>query len=370
MRRTVAVLHGVGNRERPAFEATVSRLMTAIGADARIIPVFWGDLGAGAEGLDAAIPDAGVRADPGEWYPELGLTLLDCGGAEVRADSAQAVAESFESAMATEVQATDVEDMRREIVATWPTLRHLVGVGDEEVLRAIGRSLAQATAGLTVDGPSAGIEVRALAPDPRRALRHALRALDHAVGAVLGAAGGGLNTFLRRSVAPGVGRFLGDVLVYQRHREDIHKRVWTTIRDVDPLLGSKERPVDLFGHSLGGVIGFDMAAASQPPLWINRLLTFGSQSPFLHVLDPRGAPLLRYAGAPLVLAPSIAHWTNLWEPFDPLAFVAARVFELHSGELPDDRAVKHLASFGLWTHSAYWEADDLVRAGRELLASG
>ena len=34
------------------------------------------------------------------------------------------------------------------------------------------------------------------------------------------------------------------------------------------------------------------------------------------------------------------------------AFIAAKVFRLHDGTAPLDVAVGHLASSGLWTHSA------------------
>jgi hypothetical protein len=37
-----------------------------------------------------------------------------------------------------------------------------------------------------------------------------------------------------------------------------------------------------------------------------------------------------------------------------LAFIAANVFRLHDGSAPVDVPLAHLASSGLWTHSAYW----------------
>jgi len=371
MSRTVAVIHGVANRDRAAFEALVGRLMSAVGTDAPVIPVFWGDLGAVTDGLDAAIPDAGVRAGLAPRDPETGLSMLEPGPVPASAERARTVADGFRDAVAADVRATDAEDGERAIVESWPALDHLARVGDEEVLREVGRAVAEATA-LSADAAVAEgqFEVRISLPDPREAVKRALQAIDHAVGAVLGAVGEEVNTAMRRGVSPGVGRFLGDVLVYQRNRAEIQARVRETLAAVDPGLGSREQPLDVFGHSLGGVIAFDLAAATEPPLWIDRLLTFGSQSAFLHVLDPRGAPLQAFTGAPVPLGPSIGRWVNLWEPLDPLAFVASRVFRLASGALPQDRAIEHLASYGLWTHSAYWAASDLIATARELLASG
>jgi hypothetical protein len=110
-------------------------------------------------------------------------------------------------------------------------------------------------------------------------------------------------------------------------------------------------------------------ATATDPLWIRSLVTFGSQSPFFHVCDPRGGQLEPYAGAPVVLPKSIGRWTNLWEPLDLLAFIAARVFRLHDGSEPRDVKIAHLATSGIWTHSSYWELDDVVNEIRTALGA-
>lgn len=265
----------------------------------------------------------------------------------------------------------DVDDMRVEIVATWPDLPHLREITDEVLLAEIADSLAEATGvapSESVDGYPTGPEEVRISLDPRRAVRQALHALDRMTGAVIGAAGGGINSYVREATAPGISAFLGDVLVYQRHRERIHDRVWSAIRAAGAALGSAHEPVAVLAHSLGGVISFDMATMADGPLHVSKLLTFGSQSPLFHLMDPRAGVLASYAGAPVVLPATIGRWLNLWEPLDPLAFIAARVFVLASGQAPEDRATAHLASYGLWTHSSYWQADDVARAARDLLA--
>jgi hypothetical protein len=381
MTRPVAVVHGVANRDEAKFVESVARLRTDVGGDAEFIPVFWGDLGASSGGILGTLPHAipqAVRADGDGWDQaevELGLALISEGGGEaVRADRIERraiVADAFADEVEGEaVRATDVEDMREEIHDRWPELPNLAGIADEDVLRAFGRAVAQASdvsPDLVVEDGGVHAEVRTL-PDPRRVVRQVLHGIDAAVGAVLGAAGDGVNSFLRQTLGPRLGEFLGDVFVYQRHRELLHERVWERLQRHDRTLGTEENPVDLVGHSLGGVIGFDLAAVAVPRLWVESLVTFGSQSSFFHVVDPRGEPLARFAqGAPVVLPPSIRRWTNLWEPLDPLAFIAAVVFELASGQAPQDRSVRSLASYGLWTHSSYWRAPELVEVAREEL---
>jgi hypothetical protein len=42
--------------------------------------------------------------------------------------------------------------------------------------------------------------------------------------------------------------------------------------------GTIDRPIKAIGHSLGGVILFDLAVStSGPPIWLSHLVTLGSQ---------------------------------------------------------------------------------------------
>ncbi|MFF2407329.1 hypothetical protein [Streptomyces sp. NPDC058092] len=217
--------------------------------------------------------------------------------------------------------------------------------------------------GLRTGGPREdGLRTGGSEPDDdgrrrmRAVLRRRLADLDRVTGAAVQAVAGRANHALRTRIGPGATRFLGDVLVYQRHQAAIHARVRETVDRVDPRLGrSSDHPVRMVAHSLGGVICVDMATAADP-LWTSELVTFGSQAAFFHVCDPRGGQLAHYTGDKHVeLPPSLHHWVNLWEPLDLLAFAAARVFRHHDGRYPVDTPVPHAASTGLWTHSAYWE---------------
>jgi hypothetical protein len=70
--------------------------------------------------------------------------------------------------------------------------------------------------------------------------------------------------------------------------------------------------------------------------------------------DPRSTTVEPYRGTPVTVPTTIQSWTNLWEPMDPLAFIAAKIFVLDSGHRPSDLEVDHTFDAGLWTHSAYW----------------
>lgn len=373
------VIHGIGTRDEVQFGSQVATLGEAAGLpDAR--PVFWGDLGARYEYIDQTLPDRHesreqVRGGPDGAEKALRdqtASFLAAGGTdppgvrtEVRgltaSDVPQAVLAGLRGRTAWEgTELRDVpapsSDVELTLAEEWPRTVWLWRVDDTELQLAVGRALVPLEF-----ADEANVEVRG--PDVGRFVRRRLADLDRVVGAAFGAAGGRLNHQLRTSVLPGATRLVGDILVYQRHQERIQQRVRERIAGVDQALGTANQPVDVIAHSLGGVVAFDMATTDRAPLHIRRLVTFGSQAAFFHVCDPRGGGLAGYDGSTLVrLPPTIGGWTNLWEPLDVVAFIAAKVFQLHDGSPPDDRPVGHLVSSGFWTHSSYWGLDSVAKA--------
>jgi hypothetical protein len=403
MNEPVFVIHGVGNRNPEAFAAQVERLQRATGNRWDMKPVFWGDLGAKDEWITLTIPSLGGEAfevrDDTNPVPlvdvtdalAIGLLAADVAqpsaGVELRDDREAAAALFVAEAAVRRLQMADetasievrddedteemTADVREAIVDLWSSTAWLQHVSDEVLLSEVGSAIVGPL--LDADGAfeTAGEELR---EEPHRgALRgfigRRLAELDRVVGAAVASVAGRVNTSMRRELAPGVMRFFGDVLVYQRHRQEIHDRVRTTIDAADPTLGrASNRPVRIVGHSLGGVIAVDLATADKP-LWTRSLVTFGSQSPLFHLCDPRGGLLTPYLGQHRVQLPdSLAGWTNLWEPMDPLAFIAGQVFAMHDGQPPRDVPVDHLASSGLWTHSAYWHLTQVTSAIQDALS--
>jgi hypothetical protein len=296
---------------------------------------------------------AEVRDTPGERQADLvaagavkRLGAGSTGGDEIRDEG--------------DVDSAHAAAIREAIAEHWASTTWLRQVTDPLLLQEIGAAIAAPLVDPSVTvTPGGGEEVRdeeLRAIDVRGFVKRRIDDLDRVVGATVGSAAGRLNSYLRTEQGPGVSRFFGDVLVYQRRRTEIHERVRATIDKVDPALGrDPEYPVRVIGHSLGGVVAVDIATADEP-LWTRSLVTFGSQSRFFHVCDPRGGQLRPYADGTLVQLPrSLGAWTNLWEPMDVLAFIAAKVFRMHDGSAPIDLPVSHLASSGLWTHSVYWE---------------
>jgi hypothetical protein len=121
----------------------------------------------------------------------------------------------------------------------------------------------------------------------------------------------------------------------------------------------------VLAHSLGGVVTFDAAVRKKRRLWVKHFVTFGSQSAFFHLMNPR-LGLTPYEGSVVKLPPSIGTWTSFWEPMDPLAFTTAPVFVLEDGttapvDIPVQvREASELLSSFLWTHSCYWTHQEVI----------
>ncbi|MGW1288011.1 hypothetical protein ACWD4N_31060 [Streptomyces sp. NPDC002586] len=379
MTEPVFVIHGVGNRDRDGFHAAVSRLEQSSGLP--LTPVYWGDLGADDTYFDITLPelpgrlrdsDADADTPMGPWADEgtfgdvpeppgrvdLGLQL-----AEVEAGAREHTQPS-DDGLRGPGGAPDTRDLLEMVAELWPHTRCLSRTTDPDLLRKVGAALADMLTEL--DMYEGQFELRGPGDESTRLrdlVRARLRDLDLVAGAAIQAAGRRMNRALRSRIGPGTTRFIGDVLVYQRHQAAIQTRVRETIAAVDPAIGqSPDRPARIVAHSLGGVIAVDMATSEQP-LWTDTLLTFGSQSALFHVCDPRGGRLDPYDGAkPVRLPASLRRWTNLWEPMDVLAFAASRLYLLHDGSAPVDVSIPHLASTGLWTHSTYWDHPEVAAA--------
>ncbi|CAL9670580.1 hypothetical protein SUDANB176_07456 [Streptomyces sp. enrichment culture] len=347
MKDPVFVIHGVANRSRDEFTASVSALAAAAGVD--MVPVHWGDLGAQDQFIDAALPtyhrDRDTLRD--SEAPEPGpAELVTATLLAETIDEVQQLSQVEDAVRAQLSEGNDAEDeglrdgvgpwldpdqVMEHVAEAWADTEWLCRTNDAQLLRETGRSLARSLLdetqsdgedsfhGLRGDGTDVHGRIRSL-------VRRRLNDLDRVAGAAVQAVGARLNQTMRSRFGPGTTRFLGDVLVYQRHREAIHARVRQAIDDVHPDLGrSAARPVRIAAHNLGGVIAVDMATATVP-LWTDSLVTFGSQAAFFHVCDPRGGQLIPY-GVALSMSDS-STCARVWESFVDLdASVCSRVWE-------------------------------------------
>lgn len=145
---------------------------------------------------------------------------------------------------------------------------------------------------------------------------------DYASTKVLGSTRISLNGTL--------GRFFGDIFVYLDERGDIAKPGAIPERILPDLVEKATEPLVIVGHSLGGVITYDLLTHYIPNRQVDLLVTVGSQiSHFeemkrFHVSD-RNVPS---NGVPKVGRPrNVKHWINIFDPVDIFSYACEPVFD-------------------------------------------
>jgi hypothetical protein len=368
------VIHGVDNRSLEVFHGQVHNLEVSLGNNWKLIPVFWGDLCEQNLDLRYTIPgkrDFSVRSGESEAIEIVAYELLSISTDKqisyperisVVIDSAQKSIQRENIQQTSKFQKAVTDAISEE----WGKTQFLTQVGNQEILENIGYTLGQlAEAHQAQVTPE--FQTRGYIEDIQKFIRIQLEKLDQQIGLILGKAGVNLNAHLRTRAINNA-NFLSDIFVYQRHREVIISRVLDTLNQQAPGYGSQEQPINVVAHSLGGIIAFDAAISNESSLWIKKLITFGSQVAVMHLLDPRGGRIEKFAQDQMVeVPPTIEDWINIWEPLDPLAFLVGEVFKLSSGNNPKDIELKHLTSSGLWTHSIYWNHPTFLSLVRQIL---
>ena len=417
MTQPVLVVHGVAVRDRAGFESTVSRLNQGIGDSYRLVPVFWGDLGAQDAAIEVTVPPSARGLGAADAVPEeaaLAAILstearenhgVRTGGSAAQVEritqtaQAQAAGPTSPGEHVRGAQPFPTVDVREAVASALSATRYLRLAHDPVLLDAVGQAIGigirqsheprdthnphgvfatrggSASSGAfeeveDVDAPGGRQKTRStrsLRADVAAVVGGIVQAFDAAAGSVIGGVLGQANAALRRQLGPGVARFLGDAFVYSAKPQAVHSRLWQAIEEHAPGSGTPDRPICVLAHSLGGLVAVDAALDRERPLWMRTLVTFGSQPSFFHILDSREG-LDKFAlGRHTKLPPSIGDWINLWEPLDALAFVMSPVFQLHSGEMPRDVPLQHAASAGLYTHSDYWTMPSVAGVIRQVL---
>ena len=138
--------------------------------------------------------------------------------------------------------------------------------------------------------------------------------------------------------------FSGDILFYQARGESIRHY----IRD---RITANRDPVEVLGHSLGGIAAVDLLAKEHLPQ-VKRLITVGSQAPFLYELDALTS--LRW-GEPL--PEHFPPWLNIYDPNDFLSYVGATIFKTRMRDVKVDNGQPFPQA-----HSAYWSNVEVWKA--------
>jgi hypothetical protein len=145
----------------------------------------------------------------------------------------------------------------------------------------------------------------------------------------------GILFLARRRLHVGIATFLGDVLVYIHERDEkadkspIIGRILESLDSADKTRSSKQEPLIVVAHSMGGIILYDVLTHYRPNLRVDLFVTVGSQSALFEELklfkvsDPTIPNFLTNR----VHAPqSVSKWLNVFDTNDILSFSATGVF--------------------------------------------
>jgi hypothetical protein len=130
-----------------------------------------------------------------------------------------------------------------------------------------------------------------------------------------------------------LGRFFGDVFIYFDGRQDasspgeIPKRI---LADWDAAIaaGPAGEPLVIIGHSLGGVISFDLLGHFRPDLDVDLFVSVGSQVAHfeemkLYKTSEKGVKAPMKAKTP----PNIKRWINVYDEVDIFSYACKSVFD-------------------------------------------
>ena len=132
----------------------------------------------------------------------------------------------------------------------------------------------------------------------------------------------------------------GDILLYQARGLRIRDYIEKTITHL-------QGDVFLLAHSLGGIACVDLLAQKAIPQ-VKKLITVGSQAPYLHEI---GALSCVEPGATEPPA-HFPQWLNLFDPYDFLSYVAGPIFKgARDCRIESGQPFPH-------SHSAYWTNPD------------
>jgi hypothetical protein len=171
---------------------------------------------------------------------------------------------------------------------------------------------------------------------------HGLKEVTDRLGAfALDGAYGSAGWLLRRGRRKRIDD-LADILYYQAHGKAIRDVVRKRIHDVPG-------PVVLLGHSLGGIIAFDILATGGAGLaQVQMLVTVGSQVPLLYELNA----LCCGFKFRTELAEDFPRWLNVYDRRDLLAYGGRVLFPGRCDDLPVNTKTPFPTA-----HGAYWDTD-------------
>lgn len=380
-------IHGVNNRMAPGYQESVAArdalfrrftlaALTKAPEHATVLNPYWGDQGASFRWGLACLPGEGDAESLGAADADPQMVALAAAAAATagsaaaadhpllaaaRADFPTAVDLVF-AAAAVEARADEAAGLA-ELAARAAAYADahprppdwLADVADDDALldRLAAEIDATTPTNEAAAAPAAGYEALGLA-DVWSAVRGGADRLGDAASDVVGSK---VYAAVRRHVAPTVATFFGDVFEYLAHRGTadcpgpVPAIVIDALRAGRAAVTADDPQLVVVGHSLGGVIGYDLLSSFVPDLPVDAFVTVGNQVGLFEELKLfRGSDSdIPGGGVTKIQMPQqVAHWINVFDTNDLLSYRLAPLvngveeFRYATGEL----LTAHGAYFG------------------------
>jgi hypothetical protein len=329
-------VHGVNTRKEGDYDlevATRDQLFKEVvwkGAQLEIRNSFWGGAGATFSKDLACLPSKGAKA------ASFGLLGGIAAGPTTKAEPLTAVAENDFGAAVDAIFVAMLEEAQSKREALKPEqIAQFAAAGDYAEANPTPPDWAKGTTSDDVVVSELRKRVTAVGPAAfglGDALSRAGKAItDRARNLV----SSGIAPVLRDQASPRFARFLGDIFVYlysgspDPKRAAIRKILAADLNAAWAAAQAGGGNLIVIGHSLGGVILYDMlrdtTSGLTPGLKVRLLVTVGSQPGLFEEMGLFGS---RVEGSTKGEPPkAIENWWNVFDPVDLLSFRCEPIFE-------------------------------------------
>jgi hypothetical protein len=170
-----------------------------------------------------------------------------------------------------------------------------------------------------------------------------------------------LNLF-REGLHRNVSRFVGDVFVYLKERDDSNEpgAIVSTVLEAikNAPKNHDEEPVIILTHSMGGNILYDILTHYAPDMRVDFWVSIGGQVGQFEEMNlfKTSDKNIRTPKKVTGLKPRVGYWLNVYDPADIFGFKAAPIFA------DVDKDVEYLTGAGdLESHGAYFKRASFYR---------
>jgi hypothetical protein len=393
-------VHGVSNRDTPEYsdnqlarDAFLRELVVpALGLAAenfRIFNPYWGDQGVKFRWGNASLPESASdietfgALDPGDLRMAADvLASASSDAPDIVAVAKRSLAEAIEIVWSAALPAVSTPAQARALAESYKQARQYAASNPKP------EWLATAKSGNFVDQLLLDIETREVAAVAatgvaqaqwesfgRAGLADRLKeSLERITSLPASAMSSAVLTLGRKNTHLGAAQFLGDVFQYLDKRGDkgapgpIVKKVLGEFRVARDARTSDDPKLIVLGHSLGGVISYDILTYFDPSIQVDVLITVGSQVALFEEMALYRASRPDFLPNPAsdrVPRPAnVKQWLNVLDPNDVFSFRAEAVFD-------GVKDFKYETGYGTMSaHSGYFRRPSFYERLGERLAHG